>query len=304
MAILTNVAIEPTNMCNLDCKMCFARGKSRPLGSMGIYNFATIVNELQMIPTIRAVSLNFGGEPLLHPEFSLMMKMISQRGWRTGFATNAMLMTPQMSVEIVRNQITQVDIGLDAVGSKVEQLRRGTKYDIVKRNIKTLIAVRNASESHYPRVGINCAMTNDHALADILLLIEEMSEIVDVIRILPARNEDMSLQHEELFDYIGKGSDEVNEFCASPDYYMGIMWNGDAVPCCWDLSSKTVMGNVFTDGGVQKVFDNSMYTKLRGMASIGFRGCTPKTGSEFNRCIGCKVWQKTRGIAIGRNHVN
>jgi radical SAM protein with 4Fe4S-binding SPASM domain len=292
---LRNVAIEPTDECNLNCKMCFARGKSRELGRMGLDNFLMIVNELKTIQTVRAVSLNFGGEPLVHPDFASMMRLISHSGWRTGFATNAMLLTPQIAAEIVHNQITQVDIGLDATGPKVEELRRGTKYDVVKRNVRTLVSIRDATGSQYPVVGINCAMTNDHTLADILMLIEEMYDIVDMIRILPARNEDLSLQHEELFDYVGKGSGEQNEFCSSPDNYMGIMWNGDVVPCCWDLSSKTVMGNVLTDGGVQAVFDNDKYEALRTASHEKFaQQC------EFQRCAGCKVWQKPRGISMGK----
>jgi len=311
MATLTNVAIEPTNECNLSCKMCFARGKSRPLGRMDMTNFVSIVDELKTIPTIRAVSLNYGGEPLVHPGFMSMMKLISDNGWRTGFATNAMLMTPPIAAAIVHNKISQVDIGLDATGEKVEELRRGTKYDVVKRNIKTLVAIRDATGSQYPTVGINCAVTNDHLLMDILSLIEEMYDIVDMIRILPARNEDLSLQHEELFDYVGKGKGEQNEFCSSPDNYMGIMYNGDVVPCCWDLSSMTVMGNVFTDGGVQAVFDNERYSSLRELSHEGFK-CTnqeiellegdqcPKIYKGFKRCINCKVWQKTRGVAVGK----
>lgn len=308
---LTNVAIEPTNECNLNCKMCFARGKSRELGRMDMTNFMSIIDELKTIETIRAVSLNFGGEPLVHPGFASMMKLISGNGWRTGFATNAMLMTPQVAADIVHNQITQVDIGLDAVGPKVEELRRGAKYDVIKRNIKTLIAIREATRSQYPVVGINCAMTNDHTLMDILQLVEEMYDIVDVIRILPARNEDLSLQHKELFDYVGTGQGEQNEFCSSPDNYMGIMWNGDVVPCCWDLSSKTIMGNVFTDGGVKAVFDNERYSSLRELSHRGFRlneqeekllheNVCPTKYAGLTRCLGCKVWQKPRGVAMGK----
>jgi radical SAM protein with 4Fe4S-binding SPASM domain len=281
--------------------MCFARGKSRELGRMDMTNFMSIVDELKTIQTIHAVSLNFGGEPLVHPGFISMMKLISNSGWRTGFATNAMLMTPQIAAEIVHYQITQVDVGLDAVGPKVEELRRGTKYDVVKRNIKTLIAIREATRSQYPIVGINCAMTNDHALMDILKLVEEMYDIVDMIRILPARNEDLSLQHEELFDYVGTGKGEQNEFCSSPDNYAGIMWNGDVVPCCWDLSSKTIMGNVFTDRGVQAVFNNERYNSLRELSHRGFE-CNEQE-KEFTRCMDCKVWQKPRGVAMGKKYV-
>jgi len=308
---IRNIAIEPTNACNLNCKMCFARDKHRSTGYISWENFMSIINEIKTIPTVGAVSLNYGGEPLLHARFIDMLKEVQRLHVRTGFATNAMLLTPPIAAEIVHNQITQVDIGLDATGPKVEELRRGTKYDVVKRNVRTLVSIRDATGSQYPVVGINCAMTNDHTLMDILQLVEEMYDIVDVIRILPARNEDLSLQHEELFDYVGTGKGEQNEFCSSPDNYMGIMWNGEVVPCCWDLSSKTIMGNVFTDGGVQAVFDNERYSSLRELSHRGFRlneqeekllhgDVCPTKYAGLTRCLGCEVWQKQRGVAMGK----
>jgi MoaA/NifB/PqqE/SkfB family radical SAM enzyme len=291
--------------------MCFAKNNGREFGDMTWENFTKIVDQLKEIPTIRAVSLNFGGEPLLHPKFEAMLRTIAGNGWRTGFATNATLLTPQISKTIIATQVSQVDIGMDAVGTKLETLRTGTKYQPVKANILTLVRMRDAVGSQLPVVGINCAFTKDHTLNDAMALVSEMSPIVGMIRILPARNEDMTFQRPELFNQDGP----ENEFCSDPYHYMGILQNGDVVPCCWDLSAKTVMGNVF-DTSIIEVFNNSRYASLREASHNRFsRYNTDKTNEtvvdamrekhyqhedKFERCLNCDVWQKRLITGIGK----
>lgn len=290
-----NIAIEPTNRCNLKCKMCFAKDNGREFGDMAWKNFLEIINQLKEIHTIGAVSLNFGGEPLIHSQFEDMIRTIANKGWRTGFATNATMLTPRISKTIIASQISQVDIGMDAVGKKLEALRVGTNYEAVKANILTLVRMRNAVGSHLPVVGINCAFTKDHTLNDAMALVSEMSPIVDMIRILPARNEDMSFQRPELFT----NPQQEAEYCADPDVYMGILWNGDVVPCCWDLSAKTVMGNVF-DTSILEVFNNVNYVNLRAAAHNKFDWELGKGPEETDRCTKCSVWQKRLITGIGK----
>jgi len=285
-----NIAIEPTNRCNIRCKMCFSQTSGRPQGDITLENFSKLVTELREIPTIEAVSLNFGGESLLHPEFEQMLELISDHKWRTGFATNGMLLTPKICQKIITTGLYRVDISLDAIGTRVEALRAGINYQVVKRNIQTLLSMKNATNSQLPIIGINCAFTNDHKLFDIMALVSEMRKMVDSIRIYPAENEDMTYQHSELFDDTGKNI----EYCTSPDHYMGILWNGDTVPCCRDISAKTTLGNVLKDG-ILTVFNNSRYTSLREACHDNF-----KTSIEWSRCSKCNVWKQIVGIEMRR----
>jgi len=284
---LTYVAIEPTNRCNLQCKMCFSHTSGRAKGDMSLANFERIVAELATIPTVRFVSVNVGGEPLLHPEFERMLELIAGHGWITGFSTNGMLLTPRICKKIITTDVGRVDVGLDATGPKVEAIRVGMNYQTVKRNILTLLAMRNTTNSRCPEVGINCAFTDDHKLVDAMSLLTEMGPHVDMIRILPAINEDMTFQQENLFDPV-----HLNNHCPSPDGYAGILWNGDVVPCCKDISAKTVMGNAFEEG-VLGVFNNQRYTSLREASHERFEG---ECIQELKRCFRCQIWKKTMGL--------
>ncbi len=295
MRVLKNVAIEPTNRCDLKCRMCFSRTSGRKQGDMSIENFAKIIDELVTIPTIKSVSVNMGGEPLLHPDFEQMLELISGHGWRTGFSTNGMLLTPKICKKIVVTMVSQVDIGLDATGSKVEELRPGINYEVVKRNIRTLLTMRMATNQYYPLIGINCAFTESHLLKDILSLATEMTPLVDVIRILPTVNQNLTYQETAR---LLKQDTKPSEYCASPDYYMGILWNGDVIPCCVDLSAKTTMGNVF-DEGVLGVFNNSKYEKLSEASHSKFySGELSKEPEELQRCAECNIWKQHLGISL------
>ena len=45
----TLVTIEPTNGCNLQCEMCYARDSDRPIGYMDYEKFTQIIDELDSL---------------------------------------------------------------------------------------------------------------------------------------------------------------------------------------------------------------------------------------------------------------
>jgi radical SAM protein with 4Fe4S-binding SPASM domain len=125
-------------------------------------------------------------------------------------------------------------------------------------------------------------------MEDIMALAIEMRPIVDFIRIFPAENSDMTLSRPELFDM----SIPTAKYCTSPDYYMGILWNGDVVPCCRDIGTKTILGNVFEDG-ILDVFNNSRYASLR-------EACHDNLHEPTHRCMNCNVWKQKIGMILRR----
>lgn len=74
---LTSVSIELTNDCNMKCEYCFAR--EREVGYMTFDLFKNIVNQ---IPRFCRISLSFGGESGLHPDFDKMVKYAKDKGFR------------------------------------------------------------------------------------------------------------------------------------------------------------------------------------------------------------------------------
>jgi len=69
---LYSVAIEPTNGCNLDCVMCYSKGRKEGIMDWQLYK--KIIDEGVSMRRDLGVGLNFGGESLLHPKFSDMVE--------------------------------------------------------------------------------------------------------------------------------------------------------------------------------------------------------------------------------------
>jgi MoaA/NifB/PqqE/SkfB family radical SAM enzyme len=284
MPDLRLVAIEPTNFCNLKCKMCFAQTSDRKKGYMDMDLFYKIIEELKTIPSVGAVSVNFGGEPTLHPHFIEMLKAISGNKWRTGFATNAMMLTVPVARALISCGINQVDLSIDGVGSRLHELRPGTNYKTIKNNIEQLAKLKKITGNQFPALGINLAVTENHTIEDLFEVTGEFAGIVDMIRILPAYNDDLTwMKTHELFRKPER-KEEPTE-CPDPNQYMAILWNGDATCCCWDHSAQTILGNIVKEKGVKNVWEGKKYKLFREKAM----------GS---RCEGCELWKDHRGMVV------
>jgi hypothetical protein len=66
----------------------------------------------------------------------------------------------------------------------------------------------------------------------------------------------------------------VRNYCPSLFHYIGVLWNGDMVPCCHDVAGHRVMGNARTQS-LKEVWNSSAYRDLR---RIGY-------------CEGCEVYR-------------
>jgi MoaA/NifB/PqqE/SkfB family radical SAM enzyme len=75
--ILTGIAIEPTNDCNMDCWFCHR--KERKIGYMNFSSFKRIIDQ---IPIRVGLCLSYGGESILHPQFPDMVDYATKKGFK------------------------------------------------------------------------------------------------------------------------------------------------------------------------------------------------------------------------------
>ena len=75
------VAIEPTNACNLKCRLCPTwQHMKRERGFMELENFKKIVDENKDI--FKRINMIFAGEPLMNQDVFKMVKRISKHKTR------------------------------------------------------------------------------------------------------------------------------------------------------------------------------------------------------------------------------
>lgn len=67
----------------------------------------------------------------------------------------------------------------------------------------------------------------------------------------------------EVYDIYYDPKDEGNRnYCDLVEHTMTVRWNGDVVACCYDLTSKEVLGNV-SEADLATIWNGDRYLSLR-----------------------------------------
>jgi radical SAM protein with 4Fe4S-binding SPASM domain len=246
------IVIEPTNRCNLNCKMCARRywdAAANPLGDMSFEFFSEYI--LPHLKSFQTINLQCFGEPLINRDFLAMLKACKSVGCYTAFTTNG-VMLKQHADAVVSLGADAVTISIDGVKS-MQDIRNVT----IGRMIEAIDAVNEAKRRHRrgtPLIGVNCVLTSD--------VLPELSELVEIagthgvsrVTVMHLGMHDLSLVDKSILPIYAEAEKYFIEAKAVADRYgihlilpprpgtkfkcqqpfksVVINWNGDVRPCC------------------------------------------------------------------------
>ena len=162
------IEIGLTNVCNHNCVFCnldWVRGKA-------VLDTSTLLINLKdmAIRGVKSICYSGGGEPLLHPDFPLIIKETKKLGIDVSFSTNTVLFNEEIA-EKVLPYTSWIRFSVDAASSESHAKIHGTsKQDFNKiiDNIKNAVKIKK--ENKY-----------DTTLGVQFLLIEEnASEVLEM----------------------------------------------------------------------------------------------------------------------------
>ena len=116
------VLMEITSHCNFKCDYCVSRLGLRKKQHMSFELTRHIVDQLPYLTT-ESVRLHVDGEPLLHPDFSKIVQMLSKRKLPVIVATNGSLLTPD-------HLKLDMDLLISMSVTEGEFRQRNTIYDL------------------------------------------------------------------------------------------------------------------------------------------------------------------------------
>lgn len=125
---LNQIYFYLTEGCNLACRHCWLGPRYDPEGTryptLPISLFEKIIHEAKILG-LRAVKLT-GGEPLLNPDFLLMLEVIHREGLGLTVETNGTLCTPEHAAAIqATSERSFVSVSLDGVDAGTHDQIRG-----------------------------------------------------------------------------------------------------------------------------------------------------------------------------------
>ena len=222
------IYVEPTNRCNLSCDFCPQslddyEEKTGARQDMPLLLYRKVMNEIREMG-IKSLKLYFFGEPLLHPEITLMLHIATSACARVELTTNGMALTRKNAQAILDSGLHYLRISLYNV-----------KPELVMRNIDRLMAMRREQEKALPIVAVKVFNRDEFEAARAMY-----SGIVDEVII-----EGLHTIGSE-FVQISTQPRASHIACPYPFYNLVVKSNGDVVPCCVAWEDSLVVGNVRT----------------------------------------------------------
>lgn len=145
-----HLQIEPTSHCNYDCLMCTHKTAIAKPAHMDFDRFEQFVRRVRPYH----VTLSGFGEPLLHPKFFDMVRLLKSLGSTVNTTTNGFLLDRHIE-DFCSSGIDEVSVSLDAATEEsYRRIRRNEHFKKVCGNVRDLIETRNRKLAKQPRVRI------------------------------------------------------------------------------------------------------------------------------------------------------
>ena len=257
------VDVELTNYCNLACRMCPHTLMKRDKGYMEETVLKKIVDEC----ALNGAAIRFirWGEHLLHQNIFEYISYAKSKGVIVHLTTNGILLDRAKAEKLI-------DCGLDSVifsmqgatKEAYEIMRDNNKYDLLEKNIRYLVEIRQNKGVKNPVIHISSTMT-DETQDEIKAFKDKWMGIVDSVGIGVTT-----------FEYVNtpENQENVKEFtskqyvrkeyrpCTEVLTKLSVNWNGDVTACCGDYDSFLLLGNI-KEKSLKEIWNSEKEKKIR-----------------------------------------
>ena len=267
--------IEPAGACNFRCTNC-PTGQGI-VGKVGIMQWSVveaILENIGSLAPLNTIVLYHGGEPLLNKSLPEMVKAVRPFCRRIKTVTNGSLITKENIREILVNGMDEITISIDgSLAEENDRVRVGCDF----RKLVDVVRLVS-SEIGTLRVTANILVSNsDNSDAARDFMLREFAGIRHV-----------TLRQEHVMVWpvqsIGKMNRTVlRNRCDKIEETITVRWNGDVVPCCYDLASQSVMGNVL-ENSLMDIWNGTRYGEFRDRIA---------NFDPPDMCKGCSVLMST-----------
>ncbi len=285
----TRLWIEPTNHCNLRCKMCpqGQKGVHFEKGFMDVTLFRKLIRQAALFQA--DVNLFIGGESLLHPKIVEMIAYCRDQQVPSRLYTNATLLSDDKSKEIILAGLDHITFSFDGVDKALyEEYRNGAVYEKALDCIQGFLKKKRDLRLATPKVVIQCLeLGNESGLRSSRKEFEGLFDSGMVDRFTYIQPHRFAGVYKNV---PVKGSRKKYSPCAFLWYSMSITWDGSVVPCCIDVFKKHPIGNA-GEHSLETLWHSDSMIKLRTLMN-------EERYSEVELCRECDILWKSRIFGI------
>jgi MoaA/NifB/PqqE/SkfB family radical SAM enzyme len=165
-----------SSRCFLSCVMCPRTCFVDRWNSVDM-TMKTYERISKFFPHVENVYLSGWGEPLLNSHLLRMIRIAKTAGCSVGLTTNGALLSDVMSRKMIVLETDVVGVSLAGARAKAhESMRRGSSFERVTRNVRSLASLRGALRSGKPQILLLFMMTKKN-LNELPLSVEFAAEV-------------------------------------------------------------------------------------------------------------------------------
>lgn len=245
------IYIDPCDTCNFRCKFCpsgnldlMKKTKGRGHGPMKMEVFQNIIDSLKEFDDpIRVIRLYKEGEPLVNPHFAEMVRYAKSSPYvnRVDTTTNASLLTPEKSLEIIDAGLDRINISVEGINSEQYRDFSGHNMDYQQfiDNIAFFYEHKKQCEMNIKINGDILTPEQEEEFYDVFGNITDGINVEHTIEYWPKYNE-MKVDFDENVSLLGGQSQEV-QVCPYVFYEMCINSDGTYSLCRFDWNHAMIM---------------------------------------------------------------
>lgn len=260
----TRVRIEPSSVCNLRCQHCptgVSYGKvERTVMEPAL--FECILTQLRRNANFTECVLYLGGEPLLNKQLPLMIRRLRAETTvsRILFNTNGMLLHEPLCRELAEAGVDQIEISIDGrTAEENNRIRRGADYAKVRDHIRLLARFLPTERITIANTVVKRPGDPDRPTTPSFLA-EDFPGLA-IQSTYAMKWPGLEVEH----SLLAEASPTLQSppcYCKKPFTEVAIRANGDVVPCCFDLGSELVLGNI-KEQDLLDIWHGAAYRQLR-----------------------------------------
>ncbi len=170
---LARIYIEPTNICNLDCRTCMRNVWDEPPGRMEDETFQRILAGIRQVTPRPTVFFGGFGEPLSHPEILTMISQAAATGAAVELITNGILLDESMAAGLLKAGLDTLWVSIDgATPQSYDDVRLGAALPRVIENLQRWRSLRAQAYWSTAQLGIAfvAMQRNLHELPEVIRL--------------------------------------------------------------------------------------------------------------------------------------
>lgn len=225
------------------------------------------------------IRISGGGEPMLHPKAVELMEYAKRVGAKIGLITNGSRFTEESSIRLLEAQVDMIEFSVDAADPQTySKVRKGLKWDILLRNVKRMVRLRNKLKSSTKIIASGVNQVD----VDIEKVAQFWEPVVDNFQKRKYLTWDINdpSKSADPTPYLPPG-----EMIPCPFVFerLNIDSRGKVMVCGFDIAAVTDMGNIH-EKTIKEIWHGEGFEYYRQM-HLSHRG------NEIELCKHCPDWK-------------